>query len=174
IVHHPGDDGVAHLAAVIGHPREDHHLVVLGMDRTGKGRELAVGHVVADALDIGERAMLYPDRPGEVRQRLVVVKLLFRNGNQDTIDIWHGYLPTGNSNACPVRRADARSPQDEGARPAFRYRPAAAASWTATRAAGMAGPAVVLGQQQGYARPDRRTTAALPPTTIAGETISLH
>src|SRR6185437_437096 len=49
---------VAHLARRPRHPREHHRFVRLAVDRHRKGRQLALGHVIAPALDDVQRAVL--------------------------------------------------------------------------------------------------------------------
>src|SRR5262249_49834993 len=79
-------------ARAVDDPGENDDLIIRRLHRAGERRELAVGDVIADALDIGGRAMFLPDFPGFARQRFVCFELLLRHGDDETIDISHGSL----------------------------------------------------------------------------------
>ena len=52
----------------------------------------AHGQDVADALGVGQRPVLHPDRTGEPRQLLVFLQPVLRHGEDETIDIGHESL----------------------------------------------------------------------------------
>lgn len=68
---------------------KDHHFVVLGLDGARKGGKLAIGHIVADALDIGESAILLPDVSGSAGHLLIGFHIVLRNSDNKSIDIGH-------------------------------------------------------------------------------------
>jgi hypothetical protein len=59
--HDLGDDLVARGLVLVDDPREHHGLVVGRLDRAGERGQFAVGHVVAEAFDVGQRAVFHPD-----------------------------------------------------------------------------------------------------------------
>src|SRR5215217_1551743 len=73
-----------------GDPREHHRLVVVALHGHGEGRDLALGYVVAPALDDGQGAMRLEHAGRGLCDAAVVVLLGGGNGNDEAIDVVHG------------------------------------------------------------------------------------
>src|ERR1700730_8367743 len=92
--HDSGVDALAMLARLINDPRKDDRLVRFELDGLRERRDLARLNVVARALDTFERTMLPPDLAGFLRELPVEVHVLFREGKNETINIFsHGPSP---------------------------------------------------------------------------------
>ena len=87
--HDLGVHGVAMLAGFVGDPGEDNGFVVFRLNRAGKGRKLAVGHVVAHAFDVFQRAVVLRHFARPAGKFLVLAHLRLRHGNDKTIDLGH-------------------------------------------------------------------------------------
>ena len=95
--HHLGHAGVARLARWPFDPGEDHRLVGLALHGHREGRDLALGHVVAPALDAPERAVLLED--GKRRLRVLAKGLAVRGGDRGdkSVDIAHAVSSFGSA-----------------------------------------------------------------------------
>jgi len=90
--HHLRHDRVARLPVGVDDEGEHDDLVLLGLHRAGERCQFAHRYVVADALEIGQRAVLHPDvapRPGHL---LVGLERRLRHRDHKTIDIGHDLL----------------------------------------------------------------------------------
>src|ERR1043166_9451941 len=90
--HHFCVDFVALGARLGDDPGKDDDLVVLCLHRARERGELAVGDIVADALDVSGRTVLLPDFTDLARESLVGFQILLRHGTHDTIDVTHGSI----------------------------------------------------------------------------------
>jgi hypothetical protein len=77
-----------------------------------KGSELAIGHIIADALDNGEGAILLPDLPGFARELLVGFDLLLRYREHEPVDTGHvSVLSSGTTEGRLEERQSDRFPR---------------------------------------------------------------
>src|SRR5262245_56231916 len=72
---------------LVDDPREPDLLACLELDALREGRVLARLHVVADAFDIGERAMITPDLGGQTRHLAIGCGIAFRNRKNEAINV---------------------------------------------------------------------------------------
>lgn len=94
VLHGGGIDLIAMLARFVGNPHDDDRLVGLVLDCLWERRDLAWLYVVADARDISERAVVPTDLADCFRDFAVGLDVLFRNRNNEHIDVlFHDYSP---------------------------------------------------------------------------------
>src|SRR6185295_12863430 len=92
ILHRVLVDTVAVRAVLVHRPGEPHHFALPELHRLRERRDLARLHVVAHGLGVGQRAVLAPDAAHLARDLLVLLHVLPRNGNDESIDIRHANL----------------------------------------------------------------------------------
>src|SRR5262245_39346913 len=95
ISHHLLEDAIALGARLVGDPGEDDRLAGLLLHAARKGRDLALGDVVGETFLVVERSMVTPDLARESGELLVLLEVLLRNGNDETIDIGHDRISYG-------------------------------------------------------------------------------
>ncbi|EEF22946.1 conserved hypothetical protein [Ricinus communis] len=169
VLHDLGHHLVALGLAVVGDPREHRDLVVLQMDGAGERGQFAIGHVVGDGFDIGQRAQLHPDRARQGRHLLVGLDIGLGHGEHETVDIgrFNAERPDrGAAKKFSARRScPARGPapwRDPAARPAGR--PAAEPGGRSPRL-----PLPDLGRRDAP-RPAGRTASRWAAASAAGPT----
>ncbi|CCB63274.1 protein of unknown function [Hyphomicrobium sp. MC1] len=95
IAHYLLVHGVAVRARIEDDPGKDDDLAVLQFDGLRKRCVLAGRDVIADAFDVGERAVLAPNLAGSFRQLAVIFQSLEWDRDDKTVDVAHLSLPSG-------------------------------------------------------------------------------
>src|SRR5262249_59702128 len=110
VSHHLLHALVTHLARRPGDPREDDRLVWLALHRQRKGRQLALGYVVAPALDHLQCAVLLEDDRGGLGMLLVAVAIGRGHCRDESIDVTHRHssFRTGSRNHRTPRTLSSR------------------------------------------------------------------
>src|SRR5689334_22363290 len=80
-------------ARPIDDKRQHNRLAALELHAARERRVLAHLHVVGDRLPEFERAMVQPNLASEFRELEIGLELLSRDGNHETVDIFHDEPP---------------------------------------------------------------------------------
>jgi len=91
---HLGPGVVGGLLVGPDKPGEDDDLAVLQLHRHGEAGDLAVGHVYAPVLDMGQSAVALEQRPGDAGGLDVAVLVLDLHGGQEAGDVGHFSSPS--------------------------------------------------------------------------------
>src|SRR6187431_259027 len=91
---------IAILARLVDDPREPHLLALLELHALREGSEFAVHDVVGHALVVPERTVVHPHLAGLHGHLLVLRRVLFRDRDQESIDVGHGLSPRSLSPNC--------------------------------------------------------------------------
>src|SRR5580704_5698428 len=83
---------VTHIARRPENPRENDRLVVLALDRHGKGRKFALGHIVLPAFDDFQCAVFLKDNGSGFGVYFIGFAISRRNGCNKSIYVVHGVL----------------------------------------------------------------------------------
>src|ERR1700726_3430092 len=83
---------VTHIARRPENPRENDRLVVLALDRHGKGRKFALGHIVLPAFDDFQCAVFLEDNGSGFGVFSISFAIGRRNGCNKSIYVVHGVL----------------------------------------------------------------------------------
>src|SRR5688572_27945004 len=93
ILHHLGIDAIAMRPRLVDDPGEHHRLAWLQSSQARERNAHLHLEVVAEALAELERAVLSPDATRFLRYTAVGVDVLLRDGDDESVDVWHRVLP---------------------------------------------------------------------------------
>src|SRR5262249_16499867 len=109
ILHHEFVDAIAIFFRLVEDPREHDDLVVLQLHALRERRDLPRRNIIADALDILERAVALPQLPGFACPLAILLELLFRNWSDKSIYVAHCFSSCETSYAPASRGPRARA-----------------------------------------------------------------